>query len=354
MNNIHPAMSISPSLFSSVKYILTGSVSSYTESLLEVGGGRRLEYPSSLVTHCIAGSHASTHDITQVQELLGVPVVTEEWVTASVRSCHILPVRGFSTSSSMLFSGITLVLDQDTLSLEDCMKVWAMVTWYGGRVVKSKGTHLVSGRWQRREGENIMAVTPDWVEDSVKDRRLKDAEEYHPSYLVMNEEEDKGMEVKVFDNASVVDVADYNSSRACDEEGHVAIKNTFLTDEIGHLEATEPCRNNKSPLKYKSAVCKNRILSRKKRVQYTKEQRTVKEGEKLQTIIFFRLVKEIVTEQLGGEELRFQVGALCALEEAAVLYSEGILENSNLHVYGKSLTRMYPDVELRTGVLGNI
>merc|ERR1719427_31850 len=101
------------------------------------------------------------------------------------------------------------------------MKVWAMVTWYGGRVDKTKGTHLVSGRWQRREVENIVVVTPDWVEDSVKDRKIKDAEEYHPSYLVMdtitaeieNEEEDIGMEVKGLDDVSVDD----NNSVACDE-----------------------------------------------------------------------------------------------------------------------------------------
>jgi len=90
--------------------------------------------------------------------------------------------------------------------------------------------------------------------------------------------------------------------------------------------------NHHMPDRYRNAVCKNRILTRKKRVQHTKEQRTVKKGKKLQTINFCRLVKEIVTEQLGGKDLRFQVPALCALEEAAVLYSEGILENSNHHM----------------------
>ena len=122
------------SLFTSTQFFLTGEPQPRTVTLLLEGGGRSLSYLSGLATHCIAGHQPDYQEMAEAEELLEVPVVTEEWVTASARCGHLLPVRGFSTSASQLFSGVTLVMDRFSLGPGDCDKMWAMVTWHGGRV----------------------------------------------------------------------------------------------------------------------------------------------------------------------------------------------------------------------------
>jgi len=172
-------------MFSSVKYFMTGDLKPCTVGLLEAGGARRLSYLSSLVTHCIVGSEPQYQEMGEAEEVLEVPVVTEEWVTSSARCGNLLPVRGFSTSSSQLFRGITMVMDMNSLAKDDCDKLWAMVTWYGGRVVGTVdegGTHLVCGGW-RNDLDNlgVIAVTPAWVIESVKNRERLDENDYHPT-----------------------------------------------------------------------------------------------------------------------------------------------------------------------------
>jgi len=173
-------------MFSSVKYFMTGDLKPNTVGLLESGGARRLSYLSSIVTHCIVGDKPQNEEMGEAEEVFEVPVVTEEWVTSSTRCGHLLPVRGFSSSSSQLFRGVTMVMDMGSMSKADCDKLWAMVTWYGGRVVgtvREGGTHLVCGGW-RNDLDNLgvtAAVTPAWVIDSVKNSERVNENEYHPS-----------------------------------------------------------------------------------------------------------------------------------------------------------------------------
>ena len=125
-------------LFSSTQFYLTGEPQPHTVTLLVEGGGRSLSYLSGLTTHCIAANQPDYQEMAEAEELLEVPVVTEEWVTASARCGQLLSVRGFSTSASQLFSGVTLVMDRNCLGQGDCEKMWAMLTWHGGRVGKGE------------------------------------------------------------------------------------------------------------------------------------------------------------------------------------------------------------------------
>jgi len=178
-------------MFSTVKYYKTGDLRPCTVSLLQEGGAKSLSYISSLATHCIVGDMPEKQDIEVAEEVLELPAVTEEWVVASARCCHILPVRGFSTSSCQLFSGITLIMDTDTLDKEDCNKLWAMMSWYGGQIGNNEegGTHLVCGGWSNiKEGTGLIIVIPDWVVESIKKGLKLNELDYHPSLFFELEE----------------------------------------------------------------------------------------------------------------------------------------------------------------------
>ena len=79
-----------------------------------------------------------------------------------------------------MFSGLVFhVPDTGGVSAGDRDRVWAMVTWHGGRVVAEHAdlavTHVVTCR--RVTGGQLM-VTPDWVVDSIKRKRLQNTDEY--------------------------------------------------------------------------------------------------------------------------------------------------------------------------------
>lgn len=357
-----------PSLFSGVKYFLTGSVSAHTVSLLQGGEGRRLNYLSSLVTHCVAGSQANTKDVTEAEEMLSVPVVTEEWVIASVMSRHLLPVRGFSTSSNMLFSGVALVIDHDScLSMDDCRRLWAVMNWYGGRVVEKDGTHLVRGRWQRRTEQCMRAVTPDWVIDCVKDRMKKDEEEYHPSFLVRDPV--KEYNLVRGDETPMMAITEFcNTELYAGDAIEVALHKDLLLPSKGAIlcpasrQKHDRACSNSFHLNWKEVndSYTNRSM---KRVQYIGQQSipvrqcrkspclmSLKKLQKMgahQTQVLTRLIKEIVSEHHGGMGLDIQVGALCILKEAAELYLVGLLEDANLcAMHDKRVTIKPSDLQL--------
>ena len=194
-------------IFSAVKFYLMGEYQPCTVRILQERGGRRLSYLSGLVTHCIVGAHTDPRETEEAREVFDVPVVTEDWVTASAKCGHLLPARGFSITPDQLFSGITVVLSRDTLSSEDSARLWAMLTWYGGRVRvgcnDEGGTHLVCGRWKKEMFKLRMTpVSPDWVVESIRDGVKKKEVDYHPSQIVeVNEaeyyEEDKEVVINI-------------------------------------------------------------------------------------------------------------------------------------------------------------
>ena len=88
-----------------------------------------------------------------------------------------------------LFSGLTVLLpDTGGLSAEDRARLWAMVTWHGGRLLAGEDagvteaalTHVVTSNLETRVREGVKMVTPNWVVDSVRRNTLRDedSEEY--------------------------------------------------------------------------------------------------------------------------------------------------------------------------------
>ena len=155
-------------LYKGIVFYAAGQVSAVTQARLRSGGGKKVHYLSSLVTHTVVGKGVDTVEVEEAEELFEVPVVSEEWVRLSSRCGVILPVRGFRVSGDQIFSGV--VVKMERLSIVDMERIWAMVTWYGGRVVTGGDdvTHLVSGCHSVDEGQQVCSVTPDWVVDSVK------------------------------------------------------------------------------------------------------------------------------------------------------------------------------------------
>jgi len=161
-------------VFEGVVFYLTGQVSALTEARLRSGGGRKVHYLSSLVTHAVVGKLADMNEVEEAEELLEVPVVSEEWVRLSSRCELRLPVSGFRVSEGQIFSRV--VARVEGLTRSDAEKVWAMLTWYGGRVVTGDEaviSHQISGCCLT-EDNIALCVTPDWVIDSVKSGRRLD------------------------------------------------------------------------------------------------------------------------------------------------------------------------------------
>jgi len=89
-----------------------------------------------------------------------------------------LPVRGFREGGEQLFSGVVVKVER--VARCDLEKIWAMVTWYGGKVVLGweEVTHLVSGCHSVENDQQVWSVTPDWVVDSVKAGQRMDEKIY--------------------------------------------------------------------------------------------------------------------------------------------------------------------------------
>ena len=170
---------------SKVVFFLTGEVSAVTEARLRAGGGRKVHYLSGLVTHCVAGAQPDQAEVAEAEELLELPVVSEEWVRLSIRCGEALPVMGFCVGDGQLFSGV--VVRVVGVGRGDVERIWAMVTWHGGKVVAEAGvvTHLVTGEVGAScTGQSLWTVTPDWVFDSVKIGKRAD-EVMYSSDMVM-------------------------------------------------------------------------------------------------------------------------------------------------------------------------
>ena len=82
------------------------------------------------------------------------------------------------------------------MSHEDKTKIWAMLTWNGGKVVTSLSpevTHLIVNTPRDKLCEdalsipNIKIVTCDWVQESIQTSSRLDEESYHPRLLVSPE-----------------------------------------------------------------------------------------------------------------------------------------------------------------------
>ena len=183
------AGSVPDGLFSKVKYFTTGSVSSNILELLAQGGAVKSYCLSPFTSLLIVGPEGGEEVlIDEAEDMLDIPAVSCAWVLAS---CHVgcqLPVSPFRVRGQRLFSGVTVLMPENSgLSAEDRERLWAMVTWHGGRVLTSDAearpthvTHVVTSACVKVPGARVKMVTPNWVVDSVRHNRLQDedSEEY--------------------------------------------------------------------------------------------------------------------------------------------------------------------------------
>ena len=107
--------------------------------------------------------------------------MSADWVIESLRVGRALPLNPFlyspksSFSKSRLFSGTVAFIDPD-IGSGDKGKLWAMLTWHGGKVAASLRcpgiTHVITTS-SRLDNEDHCEVTPDWVTETCRrGRRL--------------------------------------------------------------------------------------------------------------------------------------------------------------------------------------
>lgn len=87
-----------------------------------------------------------------------------------------------------------IIVCPSNLSREDLDSIWSMVTYHGGSFqidLDSKCTHLISCKTEGIKyekalsmGDKIKIVTPDWIVDSIKGKRLYEEGLYHPKLII--------------------------------------------------------------------------------------------------------------------------------------------------------------------------
>ena len=130
-------------LFKEVKYYVTGEICEKVQELLSRGEAKKTSYLSGLNTHCIVGSEPDMNEVSEATDMLDVPSVDQEWVVASCLVGQLLPIQPFSPAEGRLMAGVVACLGE--LPGEDQAKVWAMLTWHGGRVVTSLSPEVGRG-----------------------------------------------------------------------------------------------------------------------------------------------------------------------------------------------------------------
>ena len=86
---------VAEGLFSKVKFHVTGSVRPAVLDTLARGGAQRSHYLSPFTTHLIVGPGRDEDVVSEAEDMLDIPAVSEEWVLASrhVRSMLSTKVR---------------------------------------------------------------------------------------------------------------------------------------------------------------------------------------------------------------------------------------------------------------------
>ena len=195
---------ISPDLFTNVKYFVTGELREEVVDCLSRGGARKSYYLSTFTTHLVVGRDGSPDDVSEAEEMLDIQPVDQDWVLASAYVGSKLPVAAFRVSGSRLLSSLVFVLGSD-LTGRDRDKLWAMITWHGGKVVSSLGdtvTHLVTTRVRTVEEREpvVITVTPNWVVETIMHSKLLDhnREDFRQFTVIDDAERDVGDTHEVF------------------------------------------------------------------------------------------------------------------------------------------------------------
>nr|XP_039255232.1 PAX-interacting protein 1-like [Styela clava] len=182
-------------LFKNVRFYIIGKLDEKFEKLLIDGKAKQESYLSGLATHAIV-SDFSNLEVEEARDVWQIPAVTAKWIELSFKCQKLLPMEPFTPSNSQLFSGLVICPSQ--LNKKDINLLWALVTFYGGScqlMLNKTCTHLVvsqpkGAKYEEalKHPEVVTPVTLDWILDSVKDKKLSDVKEYHPSLVILPQE----------------------------------------------------------------------------------------------------------------------------------------------------------------------
>lgn len=144
------------------------------------------------ITHLLCGTNFDEKEICEAIDIYDIPSVTGEWVKASVRLGRLACPKIFHPIPNGIFTPIVAAVAQ--LNQEDRKKLYALITFHGGRVERnftSKTTHLICGcaigdvytNAMNMKSDKFNIVTPDWFYECLKSQELIDPKRYHPRLL---------------------------------------------------------------------------------------------------------------------------------------------------------------------------
>lgn len=127
-------------------------------------------------------------------DIYEVPIVTCEWVKASVRLGRLACTKVYHPLPSGPFKSIVAAIAD--LNPNDRKNLYALITFHGGRVERNftpKTTHLVCGNATGNvyksamdmKSDKFSIVTPDWFIECLKTstQELIDVERFHPRWI---------------------------------------------------------------------------------------------------------------------------------------------------------------------------
>lgn len=146
------------------------------------------------VTMVVAGRNFDELVIQQAYDIYEIPAVTDQWILISSKLGKLASMKAHEPiKAGKLFQNC--IFTMTLIDSVDRRKLFAMITFHGGTVQKqfdNKVTHLLSGGSQAvalklaysLNKSNLTIVTPDWVQQCLKSKRLVDPEIFHPSLLL--------------------------------------------------------------------------------------------------------------------------------------------------------------------------
>lgn len=144
------------------------------------------------ITHLLCGVDFDEKEIGEAADIYDIPSVTGEWVEASVRLGRLACPKTYHPIPSGLFTPVVAAINQ--LNVNDRKKLFALITFHGGRVERNftaKTTHLICSiatgnvytKASEMKSDKFSIVTPDWFHECLKAQELIDTKRYHPRLL---------------------------------------------------------------------------------------------------------------------------------------------------------------------------
>lgn len=144
------------------------------------------------ITHMLCGADFDEKELGEAMDIYEIPCVTSEWVRSTVRLGRLACTKAYQPSAGGLFAPIVAAITD--LNANDRKKLYALITFHGGRVERNfctKTTHLVCGTATGnvykfavdKKSDKFAIVTPDWFFECLKAQELIDTVPYHPRLL---------------------------------------------------------------------------------------------------------------------------------------------------------------------------